>query len=108
MVCRLGLDVIITDHHAVGSALPPAVAVVDPHREDDPYLFKHLSAVGLLWGIELPIVVKGLETVTWLPGRMERIECGQPFATYVDVSSTPDSLSGALRDAASSWRSRLH
>jgi single-stranded-DNA-specific exonuclease len=29
---RLGLDVVVTDHHSVGSRLPDAVAVVDPHR----------------------------------------------------------------------------
>jgi len=27
---RLGLDLIVTDHHSVGEALPPAVAVIDP------------------------------------------------------------------------------
>ena len=30
----LGIDVVVTDHHRVGEALPDAVAVVDPHRED--------------------------------------------------------------------------
>ena len=43
----LGLDMIITDHHAVGSELPAAVAVVDPRREGDLYPFKHLAGVGL-------------------------------------------------------------
>jgi single-stranded-DNA-specific exonuclease len=32
----LGLDVVITDHHRPGKTLPPAVAVVDPYREDVP------------------------------------------------------------------------
>jgi single-stranded-DNA-specific exonuclease len=43
----LGLDLIITDHHAVGEKLPPAVAVIDARREDDRYPFKHLAGVGL-------------------------------------------------------------
>jgi single-stranded-DNA-specific exonuclease len=43
----LGLDLIITDHHAVGEELPPAVAVIDARREDDRYPFKHLAGVGL-------------------------------------------------------------
>ncbi len=42
-----GLDVIITDHHALPLALPPAVAVVDPERRDSSYPFKHLAGVGL-------------------------------------------------------------
>ncbi|MGL4649417.1 MAG: single-stranded-DNA-specific exonuclease RecJ, partial [Caldilineaceae bacterium] len=29
---ELGLDLIITDHHSIGSELPPAVAVVNPQR----------------------------------------------------------------------------
>jgi single-stranded-DNA-specific exonuclease len=44
---KRGLDLIITDHHAVGEELPPAVAVIDPRREDDRYPFKHLAGVGL-------------------------------------------------------------
>jgi single-stranded-DNA-specific exonuclease len=43
----LGLDLIITDHHALGADLPPAVAVIDARREDDSYPFKHLAGVGL-------------------------------------------------------------
>jgi len=44
---ELGLDMIITDHHAVSSELPSAVAVIDPRRDDDRYPFKHLAGVGL-------------------------------------------------------------
>ncbi len=44
---RLGLDLIITDHHTPGDALPQAVAVIDPKREDDAYPFKQLAGVGL-------------------------------------------------------------
>ncbi len=45
----LGLDLIITDHHALGDELPAAVAVIDPRREDDRYPFKHLAGVGLAY-----------------------------------------------------------
>jgi len=44
---RLGLDMIITDHHGVGDGLPPAVAVIDPKRHDDAYPFRQLAGVGL-------------------------------------------------------------
>ncbi|MBO4914451.1 MAG: single-stranded-DNA-specific exonuclease RecJ [Oscillospiraceae bacterium] len=43
----LGMDVVITDHHECKDNLPPAVAVVDPHRPDCEYPFKHLAGVGV-------------------------------------------------------------
>ena len=43
----LGVDMVITDHHECKEALPPAIAVVDPHRPDCGYPFKHLAGVGV-------------------------------------------------------------
>lgn len=43
----LGLDIIITDHHECKDVLPPAVAVINPHRHDCPYPFKSLAGVGV-------------------------------------------------------------
>ncbi len=43
----LGIDVVITDHHECKEELPRAVAVVDPHREDCSYPFKHLAGCGV-------------------------------------------------------------
>ena len=43
----IGLDVVVTDHHECKETLPRAVAVVDPHRPDCPYPFKHLAGVGV-------------------------------------------------------------
>jgi single-stranded-DNA-specific exonuclease len=44
---RVGLDVIVTDHHSVGPQLPDAVAVIDPKRIDGKYPFKDLAGVGV-------------------------------------------------------------
>lgn len=46
---QLGVDMIITDHHNCRSTLPDAVAVVNPHREDDEYPFKFLAGVGVVF-----------------------------------------------------------
>ncbi|MDR2524567.1 MAG: single-stranded-DNA-specific exonuclease RecJ [Candidatus Nomurabacteria bacterium] len=44
---KLGLDVIVTDHHALGETLPPAVAVVNPHRVESKYTFADLAGCGV-------------------------------------------------------------
>lgn len=41
------LDIVITDHHLPGKELPPALAVLNPHRADCPYPFKDLAGVGV-------------------------------------------------------------
>lgn len=46
---RLGADVIVLDHHSVPQELPAALAVVNPKREDSPYPFAELAAVGVSW-----------------------------------------------------------
>lgn len=43
----LGIETVITDHHAIPEVLPDAVAVVDLHREDCNSSFKELSGVGV-------------------------------------------------------------
>ena len=52
---RLGMDVVITDHHACKEELPPAAAVVDPHRPDCPYPFKGLAGVGVALMLALAV-----------------------------------------------------
>lgn len=42
-----GMDVVITDHHTCRETLPPATAVINPHRPDDNYPFKELAGVGV-------------------------------------------------------------
>jgi len=42
-----GIDLIICDHHNVGEAIPDALAVLDPKREDCSYPFDGLSGAGV-------------------------------------------------------------
>jgi single-stranded-DNA-specific exonuclease len=44
---RLGLDVVVIDHHQADEQLPPAVAVVNPNRLDDVSRLGHLAAAGV-------------------------------------------------------------
>ena len=45
----IGLDLIITDHHHPGDALPEALAVVNPKQAGDTYPEKYLAGVGIAW-----------------------------------------------------------
>jgi single-stranded-DNA-specific exonuclease len=46
---RIGLEVIVTDHHLPSGPLPDAVAVVDPHRPDCSYPDADLTGAGLAY-----------------------------------------------------------
>ena len=55
------------------------------------------TAVALGMGIDLQTIARGLENVEQVPGRMERIECGQPFGLWIDSAHTPSQLATALQ-----------
>jgi UDP-N-acetylmuramoyl-L-alanyl-D-glutamate--2,6-diaminopimelate ligase len=55
------------------------------------------AAIGSALGIELTTICRGLESVQRVPGRMDRIECGQPFGVFVDHARTGDALSAVLK-----------
>ncbi|HSA60871.1 MAG TPA: single-stranded-DNA-specific exonuclease RecJ [Nitrospiraceae bacterium] len=47
----LGLDVIVTDHHHTDELMPPALAVMNPHRPDARYPFRGLCSGGLAYKV---------------------------------------------------------
>jgi len=46
-----GIDVIVTDHHRVPPELPPAFALVNPHREDSAYPDPRLAGSGIAFKV---------------------------------------------------------
>ncbi|MCK4802609.1 UDP-N-acetylmuramoyl-L-alanyl-D-glutamate--2,6-diaminopimelate ligase [bacterium] len=50
------------------------------------------STVALGQGISLDIIKSGLEKVSSIPGRFEKIDCGQPFTVIVDYAHTDEAL----------------
>jgi UDP-N-acetylmuramoyl-L-alanyl-D-glutamate--2,6-diaminopimelate ligase len=65
------------------------------------------AAMALAYGIELPEIARGLEAVDHLPGRMERVMCGQEFAAIVDAADSPDALRVCLRAARKATSGRV-
>lgn len=53
--------------------------------------------VGLSQGLTLDEVKRGLEGVQGVPGRMQKIDEGQPFTVIVDYAHNPDSIEQVLR-----------
>lgn len=45
-VAKMGVDLVITDHHMPLAQLPKAHAIVDPKRDDNRYGFREFSGVG--------------------------------------------------------------
>ncbi len=75
----------------------------------DHHVYNCLAAAAtcLTYGIELTQIARGLEAVKQLPGRMERVMCGQPFAAFVDAANSPDTLQACLRAARPVTTGRL-
>jgi UDP-N-acetylmuramoyl-L-alanyl-D-glutamate--2,6-diaminopimelate ligase len=66
------------------------------------------AAVGLVLGVSPNHIVQGLEAVQSVPGRLQRIECGQPFSVYIDRSSNPSALARNLSTLRAVCSGRLH
>lgn len=66
---ELGVDLIITDHHAPGDVLPEATAVINPKQPGCAYPFKQLAGVGVAYklaqALEQAIGVESTEA-DWL------------------------------------------
>ena len=58
-----GIDVIVTDHHRVPPEMPPAIAVVNPHRPDTAYPDARLTGSG----VALKVAALLLERLAGIP-----------------------------------------
>lgn len=57
---KLGIDIVITDHHEPGDSIPDAIAVVDAKRKDNKYPFRGLAGVGVTFKL-IQAISKKLE-----------------------------------------------
>ncbi len=68
-----------------------------------------LAAVGacLTLGVKLPVMARALRGLPQVPGRLERIDCGQPFQVFVDYAHTDDALKNVLSTLRETVEGRL-
>jgi UDP-N-acetylmuramyl-tripeptide synthetase len=78
---------------AGGVSVPVRTQMIGQHHV---YNCLSAAATALVLGVDLATIAAGLEAISSIPGRMERVDLGQPFATYVDVARSPDALASVL------------
>lgn len=53
---KLGLEVIITDHHQIPGKLPKTKIILNPHQDDDQYPFKNLAGAGVAYKLAVALL----------------------------------------------------
>ncbi len=69
-----------------------------------------LAAITVLVTAGLPLeqAVTGIAAVPGVPGRLERVDAGQPFVAVVDYAHKPDALQAVLESLREVTKGRLH
>jgi len=55
------------------------------------------ASAGITIGMDLSQIRSGIEKIVTLPGRLEKIDCGQDFLVFVDYAHTGNGLENALK-----------
>src|ERR1035441_3459644 len=81
---ELGIDTIVTDHHLPDSALPPAVAVLNPNQHDCRYPEKNLCGAAVAFKLAQGL----LATMGWPEGKLQRVT--ESFLKMVAIATVAD------------------
>lgn len=83
---EFGLEIIVIDHHQPPPELPPALAVVNPHRKDCSFPDKGLCAAGLAFYVVIALRAK-LRERGWFPNGALDI---RPYLDIVTLGTIAD------------------
>ena len=84
----LGMDVVVTDHHACREVLPDAVAVVDPHRPDCTYPFPDLAGVGVAF--KLVTAIEAMRRGEKIPSRETVMDIYSAYSDLAMIGTVAD------------------
>lgn len=90
--------------HAGNETMPIRTEMIGDHHVQNCLA---AAAVGLVLGLGLPTIARGLESQRKMPGRLERLECGQEFSVFVDYARTPEMLTASLKAVRQVTRGRV-
>lgn len=82
---KLGMDLIITDHHECKESIPDAYAAIDPKRKDCTYPFKNLAGVGVAFKL-----IQALDSSSDLKSLMDMYADLICLGTVADISPLID------------------
>ncbi len=111
-----GADIKVMDYQTSLSGLKLLVSVFGKSEVEinlqllgEYNIYNALSAigVGVSQGLDLDLIKRGLERTDVVPGRFQRINCGQDFTVIVDYAHTPDALQRVLTTAKKLTKGRL-
>lgn len=81
LAASLGMDVLVTDHHQTDEAIPPARAVMNPHRRDAVYPFPALCSAALAYKVSEAYQMRYGGSRALLDGQLDLVA----LATVADV-----------------------
>ncbi len=81
-LCNAGIDVIVTDHHLPGEALPECLAVLNPRQDGCEYPDKDLAAVGVAFKLALALAKHLGRNDSFIWGMLDLVA----LATVADVA----------------------
>lgn len=66
------------------------------------------AVAGLHFGFSLDAIAAGLASLDAVPGRLERVDCGQPFDVFVDYAHTADALQRVITAVRGTTAGRIY
>ncbi|HJT21326.1 MAG TPA: single-stranded-DNA-specific exonuclease RecJ [Nitrospira sp.] len=90
----LGMDVVVTDHHQTDEQMPPAVAVMNPHRHGARYPFRGLCSAALAYKVVQAYQMRYGDAGVPLESLLDLVA----LATVADVVPLQDENRGFVRE----------